>query len=51
MELPLGGLAGRPESGVARRVRPGDERGLAGLMLAAYRGTADGRRLEPQNGE
>jgi GNAT superfamily N-acetyltransferase len=41
MQLLLGGLAGRSEPGVARRVRPGDEQGLAGLMLAAYRGTAD----------
>jgi GNAT superfamily N-acetyltransferase len=41
MELLLDELARRSEPGVVRRVRPGDERGLAELMLAAYRGTAD----------
>ena len=47
MEFPLGGLAGRPERGIARRVLPGDERGLAGLMLAAYRDTADDEEQGP----
>ena len=48
MGLVLDELAGRPESGVVRRVRSGDEQRLARLMLEAYRGTADdeGENLE-----
>ena len=41
MELLLDESAGGPEPGAARRVRPGDEQGLAQLMLAAHQGTAD----------
>jgi hypothetical protein len=43
MELLLDGLAGRAgrsQPGTSR-VHPGDEQDLAGLILEAYRGTAD----------
>jgi hypothetical protein len=42
MSLSLEGLperAGRSEPAGVRRIRPGDEQGLAELMLEAYRGT------------
>ncbi|MDQ5827780.1 MAG: GNAT family N-acetyltransferase [Chloroflexota bacterium] len=44
MSLSLEGLperAGRSEPAGVRRIRPGDEQGLAELMLEAYRGTVD----------
>jgi GNAT superfamily N-acetyltransferase len=44
MSLSLEGLperAGRSEPAGVRRIRLGDEQGLAELMLEAYRGTAD----------
>jgi hypothetical protein len=44
MELLLDELAGRAdrsEFDAARRVLPADEQGLAGLILEAYRDTAD----------
>jgi hypothetical protein len=44
MELLLDESAGGPEPGAARRVRPGDEQGLAELMLAAYQGTPSMRK-------
>jgi GNAT superfamily N-acetyltransferase len=44
MSLSLEGLSdrlGRSEQTGVRRIRPGDEQGLAELMLEAYRGTVD----------
>jgi GNAT superfamily N-acetyltransferase len=48
MELLLDESAGGPEPGAARRVRPGDEQGLAELMLAAYQGTVDDEVESPE---